>query len=305
MILKQGFSIIIPCYNAGRYIIEAVHSIIQQPFKYPYEVIVVDDGSNDLETQKSLNKLEKVTEVKLIKLSENKGVQVARNIAIRESKFDFVFCIDADDLLNTDPLILSEGTYPDRAIDILLDDTDIAFVHCTSLMFGQFSDLTISAYPVTEELILKKHHAQTSIVYRKKEAISAGLYDESIKKWQDWSFAVSLLNYRFKNNKKNRIYFIDNPYCLYRIHNKLNRISSGNIDEKSMIRTTFKKNPEIFRNYYKNLSDDEIVESVFKNKPDKLKDLFYIASYKLNRAIEMSKKRGLVVIGKNEPPNIP
>ncbi|PIN93970.1 hypothetical protein COU54_00890 [Candidatus Pacearchaeota archaeon CG10_big_fil_rev_8_21_14_0_10_31_24] len=302
---KIGFSIVIPCYSVGKYISEVVNSIVQQPFKYPYEIIVVDDCSSDLETQESLDKIEKIDQVKLIKLVENSGVQVARNTAVRGSKFKFVFCIDADDLLNTDPVFLSEGTYPDKAIDILINNSDVAFVHCPSLMFGDFSGLTISAYPVTQELILKKHHAQISIVYRKEDAISAGLYDEAIRKWQDWSFAISLLNYRFKSGKKNEIAFIDRPYHLYRIHNNPDRLSFANVDEKEMIKITFEHNPEIFKNYYRNLNNDEIIEEVFKNKPDKLKDLLYIASYNLDRSISMSEKRGFIITGKNEPPNIP
>jgi glycosyltransferase involved in cell wall biosynthesis len=302
---KKGFSIIVPCYNSGKYIIEMVNSIISQSFIYPYEIIIVDDFSDDLKTKESLRKINNSGKAKIIRLPKHKGSQVARNVAIRKSKFDFILCMDADDLLNNDKKILLKGSYPDKAIDILLSKTDVAFVYCVWSMFGEFSDLTISAYPVTEELILKKHHMQISVVYRKQEAMSAGLYDEAIAKWQDWSFAVSLLNYRFKRGLKNKIAFIDSPYYLYRIHNNPKRISLSKVNEKDMIRITFKHNPEIFRNYYYGLCDDDIIEKISINKPDKLKDLLYIASYDLNRAIEMSHKRGFIVLGTKEPSNIP
>jgi len=300
-----GFSIIIPCFNAGKFLVEAIDSIVNQSFRYPYEIIISDDGSRDSETLHALAHLEVRPLVKIIRSRENKGAQFARNAAIRIARFPFVFSIDADDKLNADETILRDGTYPDIAIEILASFPDIAFVHGTTLMFGDFSGLTISAYPISESLVLAKHHVQNSIVYRKEDAVGAGLYDEDIRKWQDWSFAVALLNCRFKSGKKNKIYFIDRPFYLYRIYNDHKRVSSGEIDEKSMVKITVKRSPEIFRNHYKNLSDDEIADLVFESKPSKLNDLFYIAYYNLDRAIEIAKERGTVITWKNEPPGIP
>lgn len=305
MKLIKGFSVVIPCYNSGEYIIEAAGSIIRQNFKYPFEVIVVDDGSDDKETKESLANISNYKNLKVITLDKNKGAQIARNTGIKESSYGFVFCLDADDKLNLEPNILDEGTYPDIAIDILEKNQNVAFVYCSTLMFGGFNGLTISAYPIDEELILRKHHAQTSIMYRKEDAIKSGLYDEDIQKWQDWSFAVSLLNYRLKTGRQNNIYFIDKPFHLYRIHDNPNRISTKDISEGEMIKITFNKNPEIFKKYYGDLPEEVIPKKVLDNKPDKLTDLFYIASYNLKKAIEMSKERGLKVIGEKESPNIP
>jgi len=71
MKLEKGFSIIIPCYNSGKYIIETVDSIIKQNFKYPFEIIVIDDGSDDHETKKSLEKISDYKNLKLLNLNEN------------------------------------------------------------------------------------------------------------------------------------------------------------------------------------------------------------------------------------------
>ena len=305
MKLEKGFSIIIPCYNSGKYIIETVDSIIKQNFKYPFEIIVIDDGSDDHETKKSLEKISDYKNLKLLNLNENKGAQVARNTGIKKSQFDYLFCLDADDKLNLDKNILKNGTYPDIAIDVLDKDNDVVFVYGSTLMFEGLNGLTISAYPIDEKMILKKHHVQNSIVYRKIDAIKVGLYDEEIQKWQDWSFAVSLLNSRLKSGKKNDVYYIDRPYYLYRIHDNPNRISSKEVGEEEMIKITFDKNPEIFKKYYKGVPDNLIPKKVLENKPDKLTDLFYVASYNLDRVLKMSKERGLRVISENEPPNIP
>ncbi|MBK9568931.1 MAG: glycosyltransferase family 2 protein [Chitinophagaceae bacterium] len=51
-------SIIIPCYNHGQYIQEAISSIEKSAGKSPYEIIIIDDGSSDEYTINVLNSLE-------------------------------------------------------------------------------------------------------------------------------------------------------------------------------------------------------------------------------------------------------
>lgn len=303
--MKKGISIIIPCYNSGPFLRETVESIFQQPFRHPFEVIIIDDGSNDQGTQLILKKAEDDFYIKVIRLEYNQGVQHARNTGLKAAIFDYIFTIDSDDRLNTDKDVLKDGTYADRAIDILYSSPDVAFVHGICLMFGSYNGFTISAYPVTESLILEKHHAQTSIVYRKRDALEAMLYDEDIKKWQDWSFAVGILNTRFLSARENKIAFLDTPHYLYRIHNQTNRISSEMISEREMIKMTVLRHPEIFRNYYKNMSDEEIVNTVLSKKPNKLKDLLYIASNDIKRALTVMTQRGFKIQSTNEPPDIP
>jgi len=303
--MKKGISIIIPSYNSGLFLREAIESIFQQSFRYPFEVIIVDDGSNDQNTKLFLKEVESDFDIKVIRLDRNQGVQHARNTGLKAAIFDYIFTIDSDDRLNTDKNVLKDGTYADRAIDIMSSSPDVAFVHGIWLMFGAYEGFTISTYPVTESLILEKHHAQTSIVYRKQDALEAGLYDENIKKWQDWSFAVGILNARFLSGKKNNIAFLDAPYYLYRIRGQTGRISAAEVSEKEMIEKTVLRNPEIFRNYYKSMSDEDIAQTVLLKKPSKLEDLLYVASSDINRAINMMTQRGFDIRSTNEPPNIP
>lgn len=302
---KLGISIIVPCHNAGNYLRDCIKSILSQPLHHPFEVIIVNDGSTDKNTLIVLKELQNKKYVKIINFSKNIGVQRARNAGLKIANFEFIFTIDADDCLSTELNILKMGTYADRAVEILNSSPEVAFVHAPWCMFGDYDGLTISSYPVTEALILEKHHVQTSMVYRKKEAFEAGLYCEDIKKWQDWSFAVSLLNSRFLRGKKNKIKFLKEPYYLYRIHNKTDRISTQKVDEKEMISKTVLRHPDIFRNYYSLASNKDIINAVFKNKPSKMQELLYIAANDINTALKITKRRGFKLIGTNEIKNIP
>ncbi len=91
-------SVIIPAYNAGKYIESAVNSVLKQSY-INIELIVVDDGSTD----NTLDVLSPFSDIKIISTS-NKGVSHARNIGIDASKGEYISFLDADDELECDAI---------------------------------------------------------------------------------------------------------------------------------------------------------------------------------------------------------
>jgi glycosyltransferase involved in cell wall biosynthesis len=91
-------SIIIPCFNYGRYLPEAFESIFSQ--SYPnIEIILIDDGSTDNTRQI----VERYSNVKYF-YQTNQGLSAARNAGIEKSSGDFLVFLDADDLLLPDAI---------------------------------------------------------------------------------------------------------------------------------------------------------------------------------------------------------
>ncbi len=86
-------SIVIPTYNGSRYILQTIESVLQQTYR-DYEIIVVDDGSN--EDIKSLLKpfADKISYIRI----ENSGPAAARNKGIQVSKGEFLALLDHDDI---------------------------------------------------------------------------------------------------------------------------------------------------------------------------------------------------------------
>lgn len=97
--MKQPLvSVIIPCFNYGRYLPDALDSVRAQD--YPnVEVIVVDDGSAD----NTKEVCDKYPEVKYV-YQTNQGLSAARNTGIRESAGEFLIFLDADDWLLPDAI---------------------------------------------------------------------------------------------------------------------------------------------------------------------------------------------------------
>ena len=90
-------SIIIPAYNAGQFIEEAVVSILKQPF-LDYEIIIVNDGSKD-NTLEIINNLKnRYKNIKVLD-QKNSGASVARNNGLKSAAGEYIYFIDADDTL--------------------------------------------------------------------------------------------------------------------------------------------------------------------------------------------------------------
>lgn len=113
---EQSVSVIITNYNYGRYVCDAVESVLRQtvPAK---EIIIVDDGSTD-DSLELLGRQSWVSSVHLVKQT-NQGVAAARNNGIELANSPYIVCLDADDQL--DPLFI-EALLPalqnDRGVGI-------------------------------------------------------------------------------------------------------------------------------------------------------------------------------------------
>lgn len=87
------FSVVIPYYKKRQYIERCLDSVLNQTFK-DYEIVLVDDGSND--GLKELIRTKYVDQVKIIS-QKNSGVSVARNTGIANSSRQYIAFLDADD----------------------------------------------------------------------------------------------------------------------------------------------------------------------------------------------------------------
>ncbi|MDO5826583.1 MAG: glycosyltransferase [Methanosphaera sp.] len=111
-------SIIIPVYNKERYLDKSLQSIIGQSFK-DYEVICVDDGSNDL----SLTILEEYANEKdnfKVFAKKNEGPGSARNLGLSKASGEYIIFLDADDWLLDDTLEKLYDTATNNNSDLVL-----------------------------------------------------------------------------------------------------------------------------------------------------------------------------------------
>jgi glycosyltransferase involved in cell wall biosynthesis len=87
-------SVIIPCYNNGRYLSEAIESVLGQTWRC-IEIIVIDDGSSDDTESVAARYTGRI----VFRKQRNQGASVARNLGIQVSRGSYLQFLDADDLL--------------------------------------------------------------------------------------------------------------------------------------------------------------------------------------------------------------
>lgn len=106
MIQETLFSIIIPCYNVEQYIDEAIQSCFKQQNidEKEYEIIVIDDGSED----GTLQKLQQYSGHENITIlsQDNSGLSITRNRGVKVSKGKYIIFLDGDDWLSPDALCI-------------------------------------------------------------------------------------------------------------------------------------------------------------------------------------------------------
>lgn len=105
--------VIIPAYNAARYLPTAIESVMAQTFE-DWQIVVVDDGSTDNTAEVVAPFLERLgPKIKYIK-QPNAGVSAARNTAIRNSSSELLAMLDADDVWVSNRLSESLGCFEGR-----------------------------------------------------------------------------------------------------------------------------------------------------------------------------------------------
>lgn len=175
-------SVIIPCYNLGAFIDEAVESVLCQTYE-DFEVIIIDDGSTDSFTINILsNYIKPKTEVFR---TVNKGVGSARNLAISKAKGDYILPLDADDKI--------APTYMAQAVDILDNDNDVGIVYCEADFFGGQSGKWLLP-DFSPQKMLYENLIFSSAFFRKADWEAVGGYNPNMKYgWEDWDFWLAMM----------------------------------------------------------------------------------------------------------------
>jgi glycosyltransferase involved in cell wall biosynthesis len=111
-------SIIIPCYNYGKYLQECIGSIFANKTDLEYDITIVDDCSTD-NTQKIYeDTLSGISEIKYIRNDKNYKLSKSRNIGIQNTDSDLIICLDADDCIPKNYIQSNYDTLIKNKVDI-------------------------------------------------------------------------------------------------------------------------------------------------------------------------------------------
>lgn len=175
-------SVVIPCYNQGIFLDEAVESVLAQTFR-DFEIIIVNDGSTDEATNCLLADYRK-PQTRVIH-TDNQGVSMARNVAIGEATGKYILPLDADDRITT--------VYLEKTVAVLDNNSQVGIVYCLADCFGarhgrwKVPDFSLRGMLLTNLIFC-------TALYRKEDWKRAGGYNPNMRTgWEDWDFWLSLL----------------------------------------------------------------------------------------------------------------
>lgn len=175
-------SVVIPCYNQGNYVDEAVESVLNQSYR-DFEIVIVNDGSSDSVTEQVLANYD-LPEIRVIH-TQNQGLASARNSGIREAMGEYILPLDADDKIGRE--------YLEKSVSILDACQDIGIVYCEAAYFG-FDNALWPLPECTTEKMLTANLVFCTALFRKSEWEKAGGYNiNMVYGWEDWDFWLSLI----------------------------------------------------------------------------------------------------------------
>ncbi|BDD87446.1 hypothetical protein DPPLL_18110 [Desulfofustis limnaeus] len=175
-------SVVIPCYNQGAFLDEAVDSVLAQTCT-DLEIIVVNDGSTDTATNRTLLRYDR--EKTRVLSTSNQGLAAARNNGIAAARGEYILPLDADDRI--------EPRYLEEAVAVLDQQPEVGIVYCRARLFGAVdADWLLPDYSLAEMLL--DNVIFCTALFRRVDWQAVGGYDPGmIHGWEDYEFWLALL----------------------------------------------------------------------------------------------------------------
>lgn len=260
------YSIIVPVYNTDKtYLKECFNSIIKQTYDN-YEVIIVNDGSNDT-TKKTLDKY--VDKYGFVLLDQkNQGLPASRINGLKKAKGDYVIFLDSDDVLNTKTLEIFNSVISEYKPDVILHDfvrfkesiNNITYEH------HWFNKGLLNKEEILIEL-LQQHINSFCTKCGKRTILNISMknIDTSIVHGEDQQQSAGLIM------EANSFYYTDENIYYYRVsdNEKKDYYKQDNINDVNFLVPTYKK---VFVNnqydelkaYFKTTAINVIIYTAFK-----------------------------------------
>jgi glycosyltransferase involved in cell wall biosynthesis len=231
-------SVITPCFNDGKYLLQTIECIKNSNYKN-IEHLIIDDGSTDEYTCTVLDTIiDKFSNIRVIR-TKNQGVCKARHQAIRESLGKYILPLDADDLISKD--YISLGVKELEANDV------IRLVVTDYKLFGQNNKI-IKLESYSLEKLLGHNLFVNSSIYRRIDFDKFGGYNENMKDGlEDWDWWINLLKHGGEVKR------IDGIHFFYRIKKANSRNASiDDVKHMSLRRQIWENHRDVFSMVFMN-----------------------------------------------------
>lgn len=232
-IMASKASVIIPCYNQGKYINECIESVLNSSHTN-LEIIVVNDGSTDSYTNELL-KTQTWPKTQIYNIS-NQGVSFARNFGIKKSLGRYILLLDADDKIFKN--------YLKDSVKVLNEKPEVKIVCCDVELFGSKT----GKYSLPEhsiEMLLAQNTMVVSSMFRRSDFDETKGFNINMSSgFEDWDFWLTLLETGGDVVKLDYIGFY------YRIQRRSRNSSINNEQFRRLRRQIFDNHKELYSKHF-------------------------------------------------------
>jgi glycosyltransferase involved in cell wall biosynthesis len=180
-------SIIIPCYNAERWVAEAIQSCLDQTWQ-PREVIVIDDGSTD----GSLDVIKSFGDKIRWETGPNRGGNAARNRGFALAKGEYIQFLDADDFLRPGKIARQMATLESSQADVVYEDWQRMQEKADGSKFFHPPEISGRHDDVLAELLSSWAPPPCAFLFRHRVVGAVGGWNESLTSAQDWEMHIRM-----------------------------------------------------------------------------------------------------------------
>lgn len=180
-------SVIMPTYNAGKFLADSINSILQQTYKN-LELLITDDASTDAETIKILHDFaQKDSRVNILFLKENAGPGNARNQSITRTKGRYIAFCDSDDRWTEDKL--------EKQIAFMKEKK--CALSCATYIICDENDknigITIPPKAITFSMLKRDNKVGCLTAIYDTQLLGKKFFMPAIRKRQDWGLFLNIM----------------------------------------------------------------------------------------------------------------
>jgi len=186
------FSVIMPVFNRPQYIEKAVGSVLNQTYKN-FELLIVDDGSDNTEVKLILNKYKSFPQIKVF-YQAHKGPGASINYGVSQAKGEYVCRLDSDDLLFLHAL---------ETLSIYIEKfPKVGYFYSSRCTIDEKDGFIRIFKSVRFDIkkLLRRNIANHFICWKKQSFLEVGGFDESIRCVDDYDLALRMAGrFQFQN----------------------------------------------------------------------------------------------------------
>ena len=184
---RHKITVLMPAYNAGKYIREAIASVLEQTY-HEFELLIINDGSTDNTVSEVLS----FNDPRIVLVNnEHQGIAATLNTGLRLADTYYVARFDADDICMPDRLEKQFNFLQDHP-DYVMVGSDAEYILENGDFLFSFKCIAHSNDEVQENMYVYCPFIHSSVMYKKNEVIKAGGYNVNAHHFEDYLLWTSL-----------------------------------------------------------------------------------------------------------------